>query len=60
MSASMHTGFAEGRTTVDPAVNGFDPSVLIRKFDWGKTRKLAGGRTLRSYELVASEIMPNV
>src|SRR5689334_9455452 len=53
MAASMHNGFAEGRTTVDPAVNGFDPSRVIRDFDWGKTRRLADGRTLRRYELVA-------
>jgi FtsP/CotA-like multicopper oxidase with cupredoxin domain len=64
MTQSMGAGFAEGRTTVDPAVNGFDPSLLIRDFDWGKTQRLAGGRTLRRYELVASdkeiEIVPGV
>ena len=64
MSGSMHTGFAEGRTTVDPAVNGFDPSLVIRDFDWGKPRPLSGGRTLRRYELVAYdkeiEIVPGV
>jgi len=64
MSGSMHTGFAEGRTTVDPAVNGFDPSLMIRDFDWGKTQRLSGGRTLRRYELVAYdkeiEIVPGV
>ena len=64
MSGSMHTGFAEGRTTVDPKVNGFDPSVIVRDFDWGKTRRLAGGRTLRQWEVVAYdkeiEIVPGV
>jgi FtsP/CotA-like multicopper oxidase with cupredoxin domain len=64
MADSMHNGFAEGRTTVDPAVNGFDPGHVIRDFDWGKTRRLAGGRTLRRYELVAYdkeiEIVPGV
>jgi FtsP/CotA-like multicopper oxidase with cupredoxin domain len=50
---SSHSGLAEGHTTVDPNVNGFDPSVILRDFDWGKTRKLAGGRTLRQWELTA-------
>src|SRR3989441_8155702 len=64
MSGSMHNGLAEGRTTVDPKVNGFDPSAIMRDFDWGKTRRLAGGRTLREWEVVASdkqiEIVPGV
>jgi FtsP/CotA-like multicopper oxidase with cupredoxin domain len=64
MRGSTHVGFAEGRTTVDPAVNGFDPSLLIRDFDWGKRSRLADGRTLREYELVAAdkeiEIVPGV
>jgi FtsP/CotA-like multicopper oxidase with cupredoxin domain len=64
MAGSTHIGFAEGRTTVDPAANGFDPGRLIRDFDWGKTRRLADGRTLRRYELVAAdkeiEIAPGV
>ena len=34
---------------VNPAVNGFDPSVILRDFDWGKTRRLAGGRTVREW-----------
>jgi FtsP/CotA-like multicopper oxidase with cupredoxin domain len=50
--------------TVDPEVNGFDPSRLLRDFDWGKTRRLAGGRTLREWELTAYdkeiEIIPGV
>jgi FtsP/CotA-like multicopper oxidase with cupredoxin domain len=64
MPGSMQMGFAQGRSTVDPGINGFDPSLLIRDFDWGKTRRLAGGRTLRRYELVAYdkeiEIVPGV
>ncbi len=64
MTQAMGAGLAEGRTTVDPAVNGFDPSLLIRDFDWGKAQRLAGGRTLRRYELVAQdkeiEIVPAV
>jgi FtsP/CotA-like multicopper oxidase with cupredoxin domain len=50
--------------TVDPEVNGFDPSHILRDYDWGKTRRLAGGRTLRRWELVAEdkeiEIIPGV
>ena len=42
-------------SSVDPDVNGFDPSLVLRDFDWGKTRQLAGGRTLREWELVASD-----
>jgi FtsP/CotA-like multicopper oxidase with cupredoxin domain len=61
---STHSGFAEGSTTVDPKVNGFDPSVILRDFDWGTTRRLAGGRMLREWELVAYdkeiEIVPGV
>jgi FtsP/CotA-like multicopper oxidase with cupredoxin domain len=61
---SGHSGFALGTRNVDPRVNGFDPTVVLRDFDWGKTRRLAGGRTLREWELVASdkeiEIVPGV
>jgi hypothetical protein len=49
---------------VDPKVNGFDPTAVLRDFDWGKTRRLAGGRTLREWELIAYdkeiEIVPGV
>lgn len=61
---SSHSGFAHGNTTVDPKVNGFDPTAVLRDFDWGKTRRLAGGRTLREWELIAYdkeiEIVPGV
>jgi FtsP/CotA-like multicopper oxidase with cupredoxin domain len=57
-----HSGIPSA--TVDPAVNGFDPTHVLRDFDWGKTRRLAGGRTLRRWELVAEdkeiEIIPGV
>jgi FtsP/CotA-like multicopper oxidase with cupredoxin domain len=60
----MHSGLAQGRTIVDPKVNGFDPAAMLRDFDWGKTRRLAGGRMLREWELVAYdkeiEIVPDV
>ena len=58
------TGFAAGHTTVDPKVNGFDPMEILRDFDWGKTRRVAGGRVLREWELVAYdkeiEVVPGV
>lgn len=61
---SGHSGFGGGSTTVDPNVNGFDPSTIIRDFDWGKERRLPGGRTLREWELTAYdkqiEIVPGV
>src|SRR5438874_13666287 len=61
---SAHSRFAEGSTTVDPKVNGFDPTAMVRDFDWGKTRRLAGGRVMREWELVAYdkeiEIVPGV
>jgi FtsP/CotA-like multicopper oxidase with cupredoxin domain len=49
---SMHDSLG-ARGAVDPRANGFDPSELVRDFDWGKTRRLAGGRVLREWELVA-------
>jgi len=61
---SLHAGFPEGKTTVDPTVNGFDPSAMVRDFDWGKTRRLSGGRMLREWQLVAYDkeiqIVPGV
>jgi FtsP/CotA-like multicopper oxidase with cupredoxin domain len=60
----MHSGFAQGRTTVDPEANGFDPTDILRDFDWGTTRTLAGGKTLREWKLAAFdkeiEIVPGV
>jgi FtsP/CotA-like multicopper oxidase with cupredoxin domain len=58
-----HASFAPGRT-VDHRANGFDPSELLRDFDWGTTRRLAGGRVLREWTLVAQdreiEVAPGV
>jgi FtsP/CotA-like multicopper oxidase with cupredoxin domain len=51
---AAHAGFA-GSGVVDPAVNGFDPSKLLRDFDWGKTRRLPSGRVLREWELIAED-----
>lgn len=59
---SDHAGFAHGR--VDHAANGFDPSEILRDFDVGRTRRLASGRVLREWELVAVdkeiEVAPGV
>jgi FtsP/CotA-like multicopper oxidase with cupredoxin domain len=52
---SGHADFRDG-ATVDHAANGFDPHELVRDFDWGKETRLPGGRTLREWELVASDI----
>jgi len=44
-------GFRGG--SVDHRANGFDPSEVLRDFDWGKTRRLPNGRVLREWEIVA-------
>jgi manganese oxidase len=51
---AAHAGFA-GSGVVDPTVNGFDPSAIVRDFDWGRTRRLASGRVLREWELIAED-----
>jgi FtsP/CotA-like multicopper oxidase with cupredoxin domain len=66
---SGHGGGAAGPTfrdgaTVDHRANGFNPTDMLRDFDWGRTRRLASGRTLREWELSASdkeiEVAPGV
>jgi FtsP/CotA-like multicopper oxidase with cupredoxin domain len=66
---SPHGGGVAGPTfrtgpTVDHESNGFDPSEILRDFDWGKTRRLASGRTLREWTLIAGdkeiEVAPGV
>jgi FtsP/CotA-like multicopper oxidase with cupredoxin domain len=58
-----HATFAPGRE-VDHRANGFNPSELLRDFDYGKTRRLASGRVLREWEIVAHdkeiEVAPGV
>jgi FtsP/CotA-like multicopper oxidase with cupredoxin domain len=49
-----HAAFRDG-LTVDHDANGFDPHRIVRDFDWGKTRRLASGRVVREWELVAGE-----
>jgi len=44
--------FRKGRA-VDHRANGFNPTDILRDFDWGKTRRLASGRVLREWEIVA-------
>ncbi len=58
-----HAAFAAGRE-VDHAANGFDPTEILRDFDRGRTTRLASGRVLREWDLVASdkeiEVAPGV
>src|SRR6476469_5780862 len=61
--AFVHAGFApEG--TVDHRANGFNPTDLLRDFDYGKTRRLASGRVLREWTIFAQdreiEVAPGV
>jgi FtsP/CotA-like multicopper oxidase with cupredoxin domain len=55
--------FREG-SAVDHRANGFNPSEILRDFDWGKTRRLGSGRVLREWTLVAGdkeiEVAPGV
>lgn len=58
-----HATFAPGRE-VDHARNGFNPTEMLRDFDYGKTRRLPSGRVLREWEIVATdkeiEVAPGV
>jgi FtsP/CotA-like multicopper oxidase with cupredoxin domain len=58
-----HASFAPG-ATVDHRANGFDPTVVLRDFDHGRARRLASGRLLREWEIVAQdkeiEVAPGV
>ena len=58
-----HADFRDG-LTVDHVRNGFDPQELARDFDWGTTTRMASGRVLREWELVALdreiEVAPGV
>jgi FtsP/CotA-like multicopper oxidase with cupredoxin domain len=59
---AAHASFAGGR--VDHSANGFNPTEILRDFDHGKTRRLASGRVLREWEIVAVdkqiEVAPGV
>ena len=51
--ATGHAAFRGGE--VDHRANGFDPHEILRDFDTGKTSRMADGRTLREWTLIASE-----
>ncbi len=64
-----HGGGADGPTfrkggVVDHRANGFNPTEILRDFDWGTTRRLGNGRTLREWTVVAAdkdiEVAPGV
>jgi FtsP/CotA-like multicopper oxidase with cupredoxin domain len=59
----VHATFAKDRS-VDHRRNGFNPTELLRDFDYGKTRRLPSGRVLREWEIVAQdqeiEVAPGV
>jgi FtsP/CotA-like multicopper oxidase with cupredoxin domain len=64
-----HGGGASGATfrkgeSVDHRANGFNPTALLRDFDTGTTTRMAGGRTLREWDIVAAdkeiEVAPGV
>jgi FtsP/CotA-like multicopper oxidase with cupredoxin domain len=48
----LHSG---ARGHVDAAANGFDPDAILTDFDGGTVTTLPGGRTLRTWEVVARE-----
>jgi FtsP/CotA-like multicopper oxidase with cupredoxin domain len=57
----VHGGGSEGPTfrqggQVDHAANGFNPTEILRDFDWGVTRRLASGRVLREWTLIAEDM----
>jgi len=62
LASHGHGGF-DG-PEVDHDYNGFNPTDLVRDFDWGRTRRLASGRVLREWDLVAAdkriEVAPGV
>jgi FtsP/CotA-like multicopper oxidase with cupredoxin domain len=65
---TAHGGGVNGPTfrggQVDHVANGFNPTEILRSFDYGKTSKLPGGRTLREWEIFAVdreiEVAPGV
>ena len=59
---AIHDAF--GGASVDHVANGFDPSEIVRDFDRGKTTRMASGRVLREWTLIAHdkevEVAPGV
>ncbi|CAM4413670.1 multicopper oxidase domain-containing protein [Nocardia ninae] len=67
--ADQHGGGASGPTfrkgsVVDHEANGFDPTAILRDFDYGRVTTGPDGRTLREWDVYASdediEIAPGV
>lgn len=63
--APPHHGSGLGAVgDVPVGLPGIDPARYLTHFDWGKTSRLPGGRTLREYQLIAAdheiEIAPGV
>jgi FtsP/CotA-like multicopper oxidase with cupredoxin domain len=52
-TAGGHAAFHGG--AVNHAANGFDPHEVLRDFDWGTTQRLASGRVVREWTLVAQD-----
>src|SRR5688572_13732396 len=46
--------FRDG-ATVDHRANGFNPTEILRDFDTGRTTRLASGRLLREWTLIAAD-----
>jgi FtsP/CotA-like multicopper oxidase with cupredoxin domain len=66
---AVHGGGIEGPTfrlgaTVDHDANGFNPTEILRDFDYGEVSRLPDGRTLRRWEIASSdeelEVAPGV
>ena len=57
--AAANTGHSEGGHASfrgGAVKNEFDPHAILRDFDYGKTTRLPNGRTLREWELIASDL----
>jgi FtsP/CotA-like multicopper oxidase with cupredoxin domain len=63
-TAASHSGFNTEGPDVNHSANGFDPSKMLRDFDWGRTRRLPSGRVLREWEISSAdkeiEVAPGV
>src|SRR3954469_8947650 len=63
---TSHAGHSPSATVgdVDVARMGYDPSVLVRAFDYGEATKMADGTTVREWEIAAYdkeiEIAPGI
>jgi FtsP/CotA-like multicopper oxidase with cupredoxin domain len=57
-ASPAHAGHTEGHASFrgGAVANEFDPHAILRDFDYGKTTRLASGRVLREWQLVASDL----